>query len=130
MSETVEWSPQIITTPAGDRLIVLPEVDYVRLVETAEMVTDIAAFDEAKRRLAAGEDELVPSEIVERLLAGENPIPVWRQHRGLSVHGLAAAASVAQPYLSQIETGKREGSVETLRRIADALRLSIDEITG
>jgi len=130
MNESVGFRPQIITTPAGDRLVVLPEAEYVRLVETTEMINDIAAYDEAKRRLATGEDELIPSEVVERLLGGENPVRVWREYRGLSLRELAEAAGFAQPYLSQIETGKREGTVETLRRIADVLRVSIDDIAG
>jgi DNA-binding XRE family transcriptional regulator len=130
MNEATEVVPQIITTPTGDRLIVLPETEYLRLLEAAEMASDVAAFDEWKRRLAAGEEELVPSHVVDRLLGGENPVRVWREHRGLSMGALAEAAGIAQPYLSQIETGKREGSIETLRQIAAVLRLSIDDITG
>jgi hypothetical protein len=38
---------------------------------------------------AAGEEELVPSDVVERLLAAENPIRVWRTHRGLTSAALA-----------------------------------------
>ncbi|MGD9740415.1 MAG: helix-turn-helix domain-containing protein [Bauldia sp.] len=35
---------------------------------------------------------------------------------------------MAQPYLSQIETGKREGTVDTYRRLARALRVSVDDL--
>ncbi len=31
-----------------------------------------------------GEDELIPSEVVEQLLAGEHPLKVWREYRGLT----------------------------------------------
>jgi DNA-binding XRE family transcriptional regulator len=121
-------SKQIITTPAGDRLIVVPEADYDRLVELAEMAEDVIAYDEAKRKLAKGDDELVPAEIAERLMSGENPIRVWRDYRGLSASALAEKAGITQPFLSQIEGGKREGTVTTLRRIAEALSVAIDDL--
>ncbi len=121
-------SKQIITTPAGDRLIVVPEADYDRLVELAEMAEDVIAYDEAKRKLAKGDDELVPAEIADRLTSGENPIRVWRDYRGLSASALAEKAGITQPFLSQIEGGKREGTVTTLRRIAEALSVAIDDL--
>jgi DNA-binding XRE family transcriptional regulator len=125
-----DMAPQIITAPNGDRLVVLSELEYRRLRDAVDMASDVAHYDDAKRRIASGEDELVPQEIADRLLDGENPVRVWREHRGLSLKALAEASDIAQPYLSQIETGKREGSVETLRRIAGVLRLSLDEIAG
>lgn len=119
---------QFIVTPNGDRLVVMPENVFERLREAAEMAEDIAAYDEVKRRLATGEEEFVPSEMVDRILAGENRIRVWREHRGLSVSALADKAGIAQPYLSQIETGKREGTLQTMKKIADALKITVDDL--
>lgn len=119
---------QFIVAPNGDRLVVMPEDVFERLREAAEMAEDVAAYDEAKRRLAAGEDELVPSEIVDRILAGENLVRVWREHRAFSVSTLAEKAGIAQPYLSQIETGKREGTLQTMKKIADALKVTVDDL--
>lgn len=59
---------QIITTPNGERL-----------VDEA----DIARANKIKRDIAAGDDEVVPADIVRRLIAGENKVKVWRSHRGL-----------------------------------------------
>lgn len=119
---------QFIVAPNGDRLVVLPEDVFERLREAAEMIEDIAAYDEVERRLAAGEEEFVPSEMVDRILAGENRVRVWREHRGLSVSALAEKAGIAQPYLSQIETGKREGTLQTMKKIADALKITVDDL--
>lgn len=119
---------QFIVTPNGDRLVVMPEDVFERLREAAEMAEDVAAYDAAKRRLAAGKEELVPSEIVDRILAGENLVRVWREHRGLSASALADKAGIAQPYLSQIETGKREGTLQTMKKIADALKVTVDDL--
>lgn len=118
------------TTPAGERLVILSEADYTALIEAAEDGADHAAVAQFRQRLAAGEEALISSELVDRLLGGENRIRVWREHRGLTMAALAAQAGIAQPFLSQIETGKRDGTVETLRKIADALSVTIDDLVG
>jgi DNA-binding XRE family transcriptional regulator len=121
---------QTITTPSGERLVVITEANYKRLVEAAEDAADLAEVSKFQRRLAAGEEELVPADVVERLLSGENRIRVWREHRGMSATALAEKANIAQPFLSQLETGKREGTVETLRKSAASLSLTIDDLVG
>ena len=119
---------QVIVTPSGERLVVLPEADYEALVEAAEDVEDRLTFARFEERFAAGEEELLPADMVERMVKGESPVRVWREHRGFSATALAEKAGIAQPYLSQIETGKREGTVETYRKIAAALGLSVDDL--
>ena len=121
---------QIITTPSGDRLALMPEADYLNLVEAADLAQDSAAIERFKARLAAGEEELVPAAVVNALLDGANPVRVWRDYRGLSAKDLALRADLAPAYLSQIETGKREGTVETLRKIAQVLNVTIDDLVG
>lgn len=121
-------SVQIITNPTGERLVVVPEAEYQALVEAAEDAADIAAFQDFKKRLAAGEEELIPTEMVMRLVAGESPVRVWREHRGLTMAALAERAGIAQPYLSQIETGKRDGTAQTMKKLAHALDVTVDDI--
>jgi DNA-binding XRE family transcriptional regulator len=120
--------PTIITTPNGDRMAVIPVEEYERLVEAAEEATDVRAYDEAKRRLASSQDELLPATMVKRILDGENALRVWREHRGLTLKELADKAQVSAPFVSQIEKGQREGSVETMRKLADALKISVDDL--
>ena len=55
---------------------------------------DGAAVARFRARLAAGEEELVPAAVVDRLLAGESPVRVWREHRGITQSGLARASGV------------------------------------
>ena len=115
-------------SPSGDELVVVPADDYRQLVEAAEMAEDVAAYDEIKRKLAAGEEEMIPSAYVYRMLDGENRIAVWREYRGLTAKALAEAAGITQAYLSQIESGKRDGTIGTMKKIAEALKLTIDDL--
>ncbi|MEH3116446.1 MAG: helix-turn-helix transcriptional regulator [Methylorubrum populi] len=91
---------------------------------------DRTAVAEFRRKLAASEEELIPASVVERLVSGENRVRVWREHRGLSGAALAKRAGLAQAYLSQIETGTREGTVETYGKLAAALGVSLDDLAG
>lgn len=93
----------------GDTVL-LRRADYETLVRRAEDAADALQIREAEARVAAGEDEYVPVELTQRLMAGEVPVRVWRQHRGLSARALAARAGISAAYLSQIETGKKPGS--------------------
>jgi transcriptional regulator with XRE-family HTH domain len=62
-------------------------------------------------------------------VAGKNPIRVFRNHRGMTQIELAAAININPVYLSQIETGRRNGSTKTLASIAKALNVSLDDLT-
>lgn len=121
---------QIITMPSGERMAIMPESEYLVMLDDAEMAHDIAAIELFKQRLASGDEELIPAAVVNAILDGENAIRVWREHRGLSVKALAELAGVAPAYLSQIETGKREGTVSTLGKIAKALGVTIDDLVS
>lgn len=117
---------QYIDTPAG-RFAVIPEAEFRRLT-AAEDAADSAIVREFERKLAAGDEELLPSAMVVRLLAGDSTVKVWREHRGLSAQQLAAKADVSAAHIGQIESGKRDGTVSILRKIADALGVSLDDL--
>src|SRR5258706_3008298 len=81
-------------------------------------------------RVKAGQDDGLPAVLYRRLRAGEHPIRVWRAHRKLSLNPVPERASVARAYLSEIETGKKPGSVAALQRIARILRVEIDDLVA
>jgi len=119
---------QIIKTPAGDDLVILPKSEYERLVELAQDQADAAAAREMLRRVQAGEEEVFPSEVTNRLIDGENPIKVFRDYRGLTQAQLAEKIGTNKIYISQIERGERQGSLSLLRKLADALRVDVTDI--
>ncbi|MDN5850680.1 MAG: helix-turn-helix transcriptional regulator, partial [Nitrococcus sp.] len=78
--------------------------------------------------LKRGEEELIPAELGDALMQGENPIRVWRKHRGVSQAVLAAAAGITTAHVSQLEAGKRQPSVEVLRALARKLAVDMDDL--
>ena len=118
---------QFLETPAG-RFAVLPEADYHRMAEALDDADAGAIIDRFRQRLAEGEEELIPASVVNRLLAGDNPVRVWREHRGIKVGELATATKLSQAYVSQIEAGKREGSLGAMKAIATALDVTADDL--
>ena len=120
---------QVIESPGGERMVVLPLKDYEQLTRAAEDLADVRAYDAARRRLAAGEDELVTAAHANRILDGENSVRVWREFRGLSVKDLAERAGISAAYLSQLEGGSRQGTLTTMKALAAALSLDLDDLT-
>lgn len=54
--------PQYIKPPGGEKMVILLRKEYEQLCEAVEDADCIRVYGEAKRRLSAGEDEMVPSE--------------------------------------------------------------------
>lgn len=122
---------QFITTPGGERLVVLPVEDYEALVSAAD---DTGPADEealaAEMRRLRQEDrgEALPSELFRRILAGESAIRVWREHRNLTLETLADRIAIAPDVLSRVEEKPADASVDLLRAIALELGVSLDEL--
>ena len=91
---------------------------------------DVALLTGFAERLARGEEETIPAPVVDRLLAGEPPVRVWREHRGLTQAQLAEAAGVTQSMVAMIERGDRRGTVDTLTVIARALKVDLDDLAS
>ena len=99
------------------------------LLEAFEDKADAAVVAEFHEAYRAGREFLVPAEILRRELAGESAIKLWREHRGLTQQELADRAAISKPYLSQLESGKRQGTLETLTAIARALNVPLEVLT-
>lgn len=108
---------------------VLRRRDYDALMEAYENAADALALAEVHTREAAGDAEYVPGEIAERIfVAGEHPVRVWREYRGLALGALAKESGIAQSYVSEIEHGRKRGSVRALAALARVLRVGIEDL--
>ncbi|OHC74137.1 MAG: hypothetical protein A3G18_04695 [Rhodospirillales bacterium RIFCSPLOWO2_12_FULL_58_28] len=117
--------PQVITGKNGKpAYAVIPWALWERVRPFAEDMSDEDLFDAAEARRS----ESFPSEVVNAVLNGANPIKTLRGYRGLTQAALAQAAGIGKLYLSQIETGRRKGSLDTLRALAKTLRVELELI--
>ena len=102
------------------------EIAYSRATEEdyADLLTALAVSSS----IGAGTEELVPASVADRLIDGATPLTVWRQHRSLSQAALSRASGVNRVQIADIEAGRATGSARTLRALADALRVTVDDL--
>lgn len=120
---------QILEKNGQPEWAVIPFAAYQEMLAKLEMVEDIRDYDAAMQRIITGE-EVVPASTVDALLDGQNPIRVWRDHRGWTQQQVADKAGISKPYLSQLESGKRTGTTDVMARLAAALDLDLDDLAG
>jgi len=115
---------QIIELNGVPAFAVVPLAEWNALLARLEEAQDIA---EAK---AARDAESFPAAFADRLLSGESPLRVWRDHRGLTLQSLAETCGVTRQMLSMIEHGKARPSADLLGRLAGALGCDMDDLHG
>jgi hypothetical protein len=59
-----------------NEMVTIPREEHDRLRAAAEDLADLQSHDGAKAALAAGGDEVIPADCVNRLLNGESPLRV------------------------------------------------------
>jgi len=113
--------------------VTLRRADFDALIEALDDVEDTAALIAAGSRevevgkQAARADHLAV-EFVLRLVAGEHPVRIWREHRAVSSQTLAETAGISRSYIAEIEGHKKPGSIAAYRRMATALGVTVDDL--
>ena len=108
--------------------VTIPKAEYRRLCGGEDDLADLQTALAVQERIDSGTEELLPEAVGDRLIDGEQSLRVWREHRGLSQSALARAADASRVQIVDIEAGRRTGSVHTLRRLADALGIGLDDL--
>lgn len=110
------------------KMITIPLEEYHSLRAAAEDLANLQTYDRTLARLANGEEELLSAKMVKRILAGETPLRVWREIRGLTQTALAGVSNVNRVQIADIEAGRKSGSIDTLKKLAEALHITLDEL--
>ena len=118
------------TAPSGEPIVILAAADYERLLDAAETARDGRTADGALAAYRADPDTALTHEEMSELLASPTPLAFWRRRRGLSQAALAAEIGCRQPYLAQLELGRRKGTRDTFRKLAGVLRIALDDLEG
>lgn len=111
-----------------NEMITISKAEYSRLREAAEDLADLQSYDRVMAAIESGEEELIPAEFVKRLLADENALKVYRELRGLTQIELAEKAGVHRVTVSEVEIGRKQGSINTLNKLAVALNVAVDDL--
>jgi DNA-binding XRE family transcriptional regulator len=119
--------PVMTKTPKGDDIVILARKEYDQLIAAGEDAADAEAARRALDRRKKGEHSLTSAE-VDQLLAAKTPLAFYRKRAGLTQATLAERAGIAQGFLSEIEAGRKSGDVQTLRKIAELLKISLDDL--
>lgn len=100
-------------------------IEHPKIGNPISAAEDAALFDSVR----ATEDGFrIPATVAHAILDGEHPVKAWREQRGLTQEVLAEQAGISKAYLCQIETRKRVGAMKTLKAVAKALAVSVDEL--
>ncbi len=109
---------QYITDEKGVKThVMMPLDEFESLIDNRDF--DAAINDDG---------EVLSDELVTRLLNGDNKIKVWRNYRGLTQQQVADIAEISIPYLSMLESGKRAGNIDTLKKLADVLTVDMEDL--
>ena len=117
---------QYIPQDGEPQFAVMPIKDYRALISVSAG-DDNRTFREIMNAIDAGE-ETFPDDFVGRLIGTDSPLREWRKYRGMTQVELAAASGLSQGAIAQIEAGKRNPTVETARKFANALNCDIDDL--
>ena len=113
---------QVKTRRGPVEAVVMASAAFDRLLEHIEDLEARRAYENTR------DQERFPLALADRLIAGDNPVRVYRNYRSLTLDALAAAVGLSKGYLSDIENGKKPGSVKALNRIAAALGVDIGNL--
>jgi len=133
--------PKIVARDGEPVEVILSYADWQKIVAMLdeEDADDIAAVDAARRedeefaaqlavRHGAPVETTIPLEVVKAKLDGVHPLKAWREFRGITQLQLSSRSGVGRDLIAQIETGKKQGGVGKLERLARALGVPIEAL--
>ena len=105
---------------------VLPDYALItrRRLERIEDIEDDADLADLDARGGV----YLSQELVDRMIAGDSPLRIFRLHRGLTLDALAAKVGVTKGFLSLVENGHKGLSVDVLKKAAAALEVDLDDL--
>ena len=117
---------QIIEKNGKPEWAVIPFSEYEKIQEALEDAEDIKDIEENLKAIQESKEITVPGEVTFAILDGISPIRAWREHKQTKMNELAKRVGISSAYLSQIENGKRNPTIDTLKAIAKELTIDIE----
>ena len=112
---------QIIEKNGQPEWAIIPYKEFELIQEAIEDICDI---EENLKAIHEDKEIVIPGEITFAILDGGNPIRVWREYKKIKLNELAKKIGISASYLSQIENGKRNPTIDKLKLIAATLEVA------
>jgi len=112
---------QIIRSPSGDELVVIPRAVYEDLI-------DARAARDAQAALARGEEELLSEKELKEFLGSPTPLAFWLRKRRRRPDMLAQVLGMSSEDASDIAEGHRRGGFKFYERAALALQVPLTAV--
>lgn len=103
---------QVITQNGKPAFAVIPWDEYQKLLQSQTDDSDI----------------WFPNDVVKANVRGESLIKAWREHLGLTQEALAEMAGIKQPALARLEKAESNPRNATLKKLADAMEISVEQL--
>ncbi len=106
--------PQVITQDNKPAFAVIPWDEYKALVNN---------------QIEPDESDIwFPNDVVKANVRGDCLIKAWREYLGLTQDELAAKANLKKPALARLEKSDANPRKSTLKKIADALEITVEQL--
>lgn len=121
----------------GNDLVAMSMATYQALLRSAMPAVDQSAEGSPAgtkargRRVAAAEGATEKGSRPSRRdtpAAEQASVRIWRERKGMTQEQLAQKVGLSKSFLSEIENGKKTGSIKTLRAIAAALEIELSSL--
>lgn len=112
---------QFILSPAGEEMAVLPRAEYESLLAAAAQdddEADTALFKARMAELEQGTAHHLPEDVSALMLRGHSLLTALRKSKEMTQTYVCFKTNISQGYLSDLESGKRGGSIEILKLLA------------
>ena len=106
-----------------------PQLSYQTIKDASGAIQYVVVPYADFLRLSSKAETAVPNEVVERVIMDKlTPIRAWREHLGLTQSEVAARMEISQAALAQIEAPEARPRKSTLRRVAQALGIQLEQL--
>ncbi len=110
----------------GKIFALIPVQDYQNMLAELNLASDIAEYIKAKNI----NEEAFPITLYDEIDIGANPLKVFRQYRGMTQAELARQSGVPRPLITNIEAGRKNGSITTMKALAAVLNVYLDDLAN
>jgi len=85
---------------------------------------------ELYKKIKKEDKSRIPAEIVFDICEGKHPIRAYREYNRFTQEKLAKANGFSKQYISNVERGISKGSIKFLKKIAEILKVDLDELVS